>query len=62
MYCFIYEAFVLDLGLYQQTELTDIPASVELIQDGGARRDKRNRDWGIESASRQIAGLNKLVT
>lgn len=59
---FIYEAFALDLGLHQQTELTYIPAFVELTQDGGARRDKRYRDGGIESASRQVAGLNKLVT
>ena len=57
LYCFTSGAFVLDLGLYQQTEPTDIPAFVELIQDGGARRDKRYRDGAL-----RVAGLNKLVT
>lgn len=61
LYCFIYEAFVLDLGLYQQTEVTDIPAFVELIQDGGARRDKGYRDGDIESCRIKQVGHIKLI-
>lgn len=59
--CCICETFVLELGLYQRTELTNIPAFMELIWGDSAGRDKQYRDWGIESASRQVAGLSKLV-
>ena len=61
LYCFMYGAFFLDLGLYQQTELTDIPAFVELIQDGGARREKRYRDGGIKSCRIKQVGHIKLI-